>query len=1226
MGFYGIAKLALTYLRLPNDIYSLIDSNKTAKDLWDALARHMLGFEYGEQDRKAEVLYEYETFKATEGELLLDTYIRYLQVINDLKNILKQNQGDVNDVIGLKKKTVVVTFDPLALIAEKIKVSKRKEKVVVSLDSEGSDVDDFSELKKITALLANAFNRREFYSKPTNNNFRASSTSHSANKKQEFVKTDDKKVEKKDDEKKRDMIKVKCYNCKKEGHFAKDCKKVKVKDYEYYKTKMLLAKKDTHEQVLLAEDQAWMESSSDSDQEINVNMVFMAQIKEVLSDLETSSSSVDDKIFEVSYYLSESKSKSKYETSKYYDNTTTYGLFVNDNDDHEIFHDCENFPENLIEFQINHNESVIDNNDSEGIDNNLRLNKDVKRYSRKDLLSCNNSHLGEISSAYVCNDAMNVSFNSRFCDSFDENNLFIFDDESVRISPDSKMPFRKKTRNSLNIVKICLWIIDSGCSKHMMGNCNLLTNFVENFHGTVRFGSNDFTVIAGYGDVVIGSLSIKKVYYVEDGVDLITGDRLSNLYTIALNEVASNSSTYLLAKASSSQSWLSHQRLSHLNFATIGDKNSWGEGGILAGKFVKGAVCVWVEKGKNWPKNNFAHKNVTPRAVLLKSARTPIAGNSQNNIDDKGYWDSGCSRHMTGNISYLSEYEPYDGGYVSFGQGGGKIIGKGIIKTGKLEFENVYFIKELKYNSFSVSQICDNKNSVMFTDSECIMLGKDFRLKDDTNMLLRTPKQHSMYSIDLKNVVPHKNLTCLVAKAFADESMLWHRRLGHLNFKTMNKLVRNNLVKCLPSKCFKNDHTCVACLKGKQHKASCKSKLVNSMSKPLHTLHMDLFRPNSVSSLNHKWYCLVVTDDFSRCDNGGEFKNKEMNEICTKKGTKREFSNARTPQQNKVAERRNKSLIEAARTMLANAKLPVTFWAEAVNTASYVQNRVLVNKSQNKTPYELFNSRTHSIGFLRPFGCHVMILNTLDHLGKFDAKGDEGYFVGYSMSSKAIRVLNKRTNKVEENLHVDFLKNKLIEKGAGPNCLFNIDTLTNSMNYVPVVVAGTSSTNISGTKDVASQADQMESLKVESEFPTISSLVPTIFLDTSPETSSGSRLILKEVISQEETPSLDNTLTLSNWFEDTIGVEADLSNMKSSIPASPIPTFIIHKDYTKSQIIGPMNTPVQTRHKSKEMEEHSFIAVIHQKTTPDLLQFCLFSCFLSQEEPKKIFDALKDPS
>nr|GEZ89323.1 ribonuclease H-like domain-containing protein [Tanacetum cinerariifolium] len=183
------------------------------------------------------------------------------------------------------------------------------------------------------------------------------------------------------------------------------------------------------------------------------------------------------------------------------------------------------------------------------------------------------------------------------------------------------------------------------------------------------------------------------------------------------------------------------------------------------------------------------------------------------------------------------------------------------------------------------------------------------------------------------------------------------------------------------------------------------------------------------------------------------------------------YSNARTPQQNGVAERRNRTLIEAARTMFVDAKLPVTFGAEVVNTACYVQNRVLVNKSQNKTPYELFNGRTPAIGFLKPFGCHVMILNTLDNLGKFEATGDEGYFIGYSMSSKAFRVFNKRTRRVKENLHVEFLENKAIEKGAGPISLFDIDSLTKSMNYVPVD-ASTNSTNLSGTKDAASQEPQ----------------------------------------------------------------------------------------------------------------------------------------------------------
>nr|GEY08064.1 hypothetical protein [Tanacetum cinerariifolium] len=284
---------------LSNDIYSLIDSNKTANDLWDGLARHMLGFEY---------------------------------------------------------------------------------------DSEGSEADDFSELKKIIALLAKDFNQRNFYSKPTNNNLRTSSTSQSANKKQEFVKNDNKKAKKKYDEKKRDMSRVKCYNCKKEGHFAKDCKKVKVKDYEYYKTKMMLAKKDKDEQILLAEDRAWMESSSDSDQEINANMVFMAQIEKVLSDSEASSSSADEKIFEVSYYLSDSESESEFKTSEYYDHSTNYGLFVNNDDDQEILYDAiesasENFIENHIDSQKDYDKSDVDHNDFEEKDH--LVDKLIRKFNKK---------------------------------------------------------------------------------------------------------------------------------------------------------------------------------------------------------------------------------------------------------------------------------------------------------------------------------------------------------------------------------------------------------------------------------------------------------------------------------------------------------------------------------------------------------------------------------------------------------------------------------------------------------------------------------------------------------------------------------------------------------------------------------------------------------------------------------------------------------------------------
>ncbi|GJQ89227.1 putative ribonuclease H-like domain-containing protein [Tanacetum coccineum] len=348
------------------------------------------------------------------------------------------------------------------------------------------------------------------------------------------------------------------------------------------------------------------------------------------------------------------------------------------------------------------------------------------------------------------------------------------------------------------------------------------------------------------------------------------------------------------------------------------------------------AGCNWRPQRYNWH-NDYPHRA----------------------LKNKGIVDSGCSRHITGNKAYLDEFQDFNGGPVAFGGSKGYITGKGKIKTGKLDFEDVCFVKELQhFNLFSVSQICDKKNKVLFTDSECLVLSSEFKLPDENQVLLKIPRQNNMYSFNLENIVPSGGLACLIAKATTDESNKWHRRLGHVNFKNLNKLVKGNLVRGLPSKIFQNDHTCVACQKGKQHKASCKAKTVSSISHSLQLLHMDLFGPTSVRSLNHKTYCLVITDDFSRfswvfflrtkdetsailkdfirqienqlnqkvktirCDNGTEFKNRDVIEFCGSKGIKREYSNARTPQQNGVAERKNRTLIEAARTMLADSFPP----------------------------------------------------------------------------------------------------------------------------------------------------------------------------------------------------------------------------------------------------------------------------------------------------------------
>ncbi|GKD71286.1 putative ribonuclease H-like domain-containing protein, partial [Tanacetum coccineum] len=196
--------------------------------------------------------------------------------------------------------------------------------------------------------------------------------------------------------------------------------------------------------------------------------------------------------------------------------------------------------------------------------------------------------------------------------------------------------------------------------------------------------------------------------------------------------------------------------------------------------------------------------------------------NPRRTLKNKGIIDSGCSRHMTGNKAYLADFQDFNGGPVAFGGSKGYITGKGKIKTGKLDFEDVSFVKEIQhFNLFSVSQMCDKKNKVLFTDSECLVLSPEFKLHDENQVLLKIPRQNNMYSFNLENTVPSGGLACLITKATTDESNLWHRKMGHVNFKNLNRLV-----------------------KGKQHKASCKAKLVSSISHTLQLLHMDLFKPN----------------------------------------------------------------------------------------------------------------------------------------------------------------------------------------------------------------------------------------------------------------------------------------------------------------------------------------------------------------------------------------------
>nr|GEV84447.1 hypothetical protein [Tanacetum cinerariifolium] len=612
------------------------------------------------------------------------------------------------------------------------------------------------------------------------------------------------------------------------------------------------------------------------------------------------------------------------------------------------------------------------------------------------------------------------------------------------------------------------------------------------------------------------------------------------------------------------------------------------------------------------PKRRNFNKTVTTVKVTKVNAVKGTKGdwgNPQQVLKDKGIIDSCYSR--TGNISYLSDFEEINGGYVVFDGNpkGDTITGKCKIRTGKLDFNDVYFVKELKFNIFSILQMCDKKNSVLFIDTECVFLSFDFKLPDENHVLLRVPRENNMYNVDLKNIVPSGDLTCLFAKATLDESNLWHRRLGHINFKTMNKLVKGNLVRGLPSKVFENNHTCIACKNGKQHRASCKFKPVSSISQPLQRLHMDLFESTFVKSINKKSYCLVVPDDYSRFSWVFFLGTKDETSIMLKTfisgienqinhKIKRELNVARTPLQNGVVERKNRTLIEAAKTRLADSLLPIPFWVEAVNTACYVQNRVLLTKPHNKTPYELLLGRTPSIGFIRPFGCPVTFLNTLDPLEKFDRKADEGFLIGFSVSSKAFRVFNSRTKIVQETLHINFLENQPNVVGSRPTWLFDIDTLRQSMNYQPVVTGNQPNHNVGiqenlnadvdATFDVKELefevhvsprvrdlSDEFEEFSINSTNRVNAASAPVTAVE--PNSTNNTKIFIAAGPSDTvvNMPALKDIIYSDD--EEDVGAEADFSNLETSITISLIPTTRVHKDHHVTQIICDLSLAPQTR-------------------------------------------------
>nr|GFA61085.1 putative ribonuclease H-like domain-containing protein [Tanacetum cinerariifolium] len=343
------------------------------------------------------------------------------------------------------------------------------------------------------------------------------------------------------------------------------------------------------------------------------------------------------------------------------------------------------------------------------------------------------------------------------------------------------------------------------------------------------------------------------------------------------------------------------------------------------------------------------------------------------------------------------------------------------------------------------------------------------------------------------------------------------------------------------------------------------------------------------------------------CDNGTEFKNANLNQFYWLNGIKREFSVPRTPQQNGIAERKNRTLIEAARIMLANSLLPIPFWAEAVNTACYVQNRVLVTKPHNKTPYELLHGRLPSIGFMRPFGCLVTILNTVDPLGKFEGK---------------------------ETLHVNFMENKLNVLGSGPAC----DQTREQGDKAENKDKGTSHVvTITGFKDLTEEfAECFNNGKSHvvtiTGFKDLTEEFAECFNNSSNEVNVAGSLVSAAWLNFTNSTNdfsaagplnaaMANLEDLSHNVDD-VGAEADINNMESIISVIPIPTSRIHKDHPTSQIIGDLSLTTQTKSMARGVRDQGGISHMFNED----FHTCMFACFLSQEKPRRIHQALKDPS
>ncbi|KAK1604290.1 hypothetical protein QYE76_027963, partial [Lolium multiflorum] len=421
----------------------------------------------------------------------------------------------------------------------------------------------------------------------------------------------------------------------------------------------------------------------------------------------------------------------------------------------------------------------------------------------------------------------------------------------------------------------------------------------------------------------------------------------------------------------------------------------------------------------------------------------------------KWVFDSGCTNHMTGGRGVLDQFieDINKKSSITFGDNSkGKVLGYGKVAISKdLCLETVMLVESLGYNLLSIYHLADAGYNSYFTNY-CV---KVFR-SDNLKLVLVGYVENNLYVVDLSKESSSPS-TCLMA-AKHDEGWLWHRRLGHVNMRNLKQLLKGEHIVGLTGISFEKDRVCSACVAGKQLKKKHPIKSIVTTSRPLELLHLDLFGPSHYDTLGGSKYGLVIVDDYSRyswvfllkskdethrefitfakkaqrtyeseikairTDNGTEFKNYTMQEFVDDEGIKHEFSAPYTPQQNGVVERKNRTIIEMARTMLSEFNSPHNFWGEAISTAVHYSNRLFLRPLHNKTPYELLTGNKPNVMYIRVFGCKCLVKNNKGKLGKFETRTIEGIFVGYAENSHAYRYYNRSTGTIEVSCDVVFLE------------------------------------------------------------------------------------------------------------------------------------------------------------------------------------------------------------